>query len=158
MASLAEMERELIVERTRAGLEVARQLGRTGGRKRQMTEIKVRAAKKLLASGVPARDGRYTFTGTANQNVDAVLSNSTFSGCYSVVVSIINPNGSQLVSNAVCGSSNNDLGSVALPTAGTYTVVVTPLNAGTGKGVANIFSQDRLPPLQSSRLQLELSG
>jgi IS5 family transposase len=28
MASLAEMERELIVERTRAGLEVARQLGR----------------------------------------------------------------------------------------------------------------------------------
>jgi Site-specific recombinases, DNA invertase Pin homologs len=30
MASLAEMERELIVERTRAGLEVARQLGRKG--------------------------------------------------------------------------------------------------------------------------------
>ncbi len=56
MASLAEMERELIVERTRAGLEVARQLGRTGGRKRQMTETKVKAAKKLLASGVPARD------------------------------------------------------------------------------------------------------
>ncbi len=56
MASLAEMERELIVERTRAGLEIARQLGRTGGRKRQMTETKVKAAKKLLASGVPARD------------------------------------------------------------------------------------------------------
>ena len=32
MASLSEMERELIVERTRAGLEVARQLGRKGGR------------------------------------------------------------------------------------------------------------------------------
>ena len=31
MASLAEMERELIVERTRAGLDVARQLGRKGG-------------------------------------------------------------------------------------------------------------------------------
>jgi len=30
MASLAEMERELIVERTRAGLQVARQLGRKG--------------------------------------------------------------------------------------------------------------------------------
>ncbi len=56
MASLAEMERELIVERTRAGLEVARQLGRTGGRKRLMTESKVKAAKKLLGSGVPARD------------------------------------------------------------------------------------------------------
>ncbi len=56
MASLAEMERELIVERTRAGLEVARQLGRTGGRTRLMTESKVKAAKKLLASGVSARD------------------------------------------------------------------------------------------------------
>ncbi len=31
MASLAEMERELTVERTRAGLEVARKLGRKGG-------------------------------------------------------------------------------------------------------------------------------
>ena len=56
MASLAEMERELIVERTRAGLEIARQLGRTGGRKRQMTDSKIKAAKKLLASGLPARD------------------------------------------------------------------------------------------------------
>ena len=56
MASLAEMERELIVERTRAGLEVARQLGRMGGRKRQMTESNIKAAKKLLASGVRARD------------------------------------------------------------------------------------------------------
>lgn len=56
MASLAEMERELIVERTRAGLEVARQLGRKGGRKRQMTESKIKSAKKLLASGVPPRD------------------------------------------------------------------------------------------------------
>ena len=36
MASLAEMERDLIVERTRAGLDVARQLGRKGGRKPMM--------------------------------------------------------------------------------------------------------------------------
>ena len=56
MASLAEMERELTIERTQAGLKVARQLGRTGGRKRQMTESKIKSAKKLLASGVPPRD------------------------------------------------------------------------------------------------------
>src|SRR5450830_1495631 len=56
MASLAEMERELIVERTRAGLDVARQLGRKGGRKPKMTESKIESAKKLLASGVPAKD------------------------------------------------------------------------------------------------------
>jgi DNA invertase Pin-like site-specific DNA recombinase len=56
MASLAQMERELTIERTRAGLAVARQLGRKGGRKRQMTESKIRSAKKLLATGVPPRD------------------------------------------------------------------------------------------------------
>jgi DNA invertase Pin-like site-specific DNA recombinase len=56
MASLAEMERELTIERTRAGLEVARQLGRKGGRKRQMTESKIKSAKKLLPSGVRTRD------------------------------------------------------------------------------------------------------
>ena len=56
MASLAEMERELIVERTRAGLEVARQLGRRGGRKPKMTSSKIEAARKLLASGVPHKD------------------------------------------------------------------------------------------------------
>ena len=56
MASLSEMERELIVERTRAGLEVARQLGRKGGRKPKMTGSKIASARKLLASGVPPKD------------------------------------------------------------------------------------------------------
>jgi len=56
MASLAQMERELTLERTRAGLEIARKLGRKGGRKRQMTDSKIQSAKKLLASGVPPRD------------------------------------------------------------------------------------------------------
>lgn len=56
MASLAQMERELTVERTRAGLEAARQLGRKGGRKRQMTDSKIESAKKLLTNGVPPRD------------------------------------------------------------------------------------------------------
>ena len=56
MASLAEMERDLIVERTRAGLDVARQRGGKGGRKPKMTDSKRESAKKLLASGVPPKD------------------------------------------------------------------------------------------------------
>jgi DNA invertase Pin-like site-specific DNA recombinase len=47
---------ELTVERTRAGLEVAKQLGRKGGRKPKMTDSKIESAKKLLASGVPPKD------------------------------------------------------------------------------------------------------
>jgi len=56
MASLAQMERELIVERTRAGLEVAKQLGRRGGRKRKMTDSKIESAKKLIANGISPRE------------------------------------------------------------------------------------------------------
>ena len=56
MASLAQMERELIVERTQAGLRAARNLGRVGGRKRKMDAGKVEAAKRLLSSGSPAKD------------------------------------------------------------------------------------------------------
>ena len=56
MASLAQMERELIVERTQAGLVAARQLGRIGGRKRLMTESKLESARKLLDNGKPPRE------------------------------------------------------------------------------------------------------
>ena len=56
MASLAQMERDLTVERTRAGLEAARQQGRTGGRKRKMDDSKMAAAKRLLQDGIAPRD------------------------------------------------------------------------------------------------------
>lgn len=56
MASLAQMERELMVERTQAGLLAAREQGRVGGRKRIMTEAKIRSARKLLNQGTPPRE------------------------------------------------------------------------------------------------------
>lgn len=56
MASLAQMERELMVERTQAGLLAAREQGRVGGRKRIMTDAKIRSARKLLKQGTPPRE------------------------------------------------------------------------------------------------------
>ncbi|AJZ56761.1 hypothetical protein OI25_7572 [Paraburkholderia fungorum] len=56
MASLAQMERELLAERTRAGLAAAKSIGRTGGRKRSMTDSKIASARKLLTSGMPPRE------------------------------------------------------------------------------------------------------
>lgn len=50
-AALAEFERELIVERTKAGLAAARARGRTGGRPHAMTAAKLRLA--LVAMGQP---------------------------------------------------------------------------------------------------------
>ena len=51
-ASLAEMECELIVGRTRAGLDFARKLDR----KSKVTGSKLESAKKLLASCLPPED------------------------------------------------------------------------------------------------------
>ncbi|OEH97528.1 DNA-invertase [Salmonella enterica] len=53
MGALAEMERELIVERTRAGLEAARAQGRIGGRRPKLTSEQWAQAGRLIASGVP---------------------------------------------------------------------------------------------------------
>ena len=56
MAAIAEFERDLILERTQAGLKAARAKGRVGGRPRQMTEEKIMAARNLLTNGTAVRD------------------------------------------------------------------------------------------------------
>ena len=48
-ASLAEFERELIAERTRAGLAAARARGRSGGRPRKMDQAMLRIAMSAMA-------------------------------------------------------------------------------------------------------------
>ena len=56
MASLSQMESELNVERTKAGLAAAKRLGRVGGRKRIMTDSKIKYAKSLLKKGMMPKD------------------------------------------------------------------------------------------------------
>lgn len=56
MASLAQMERARIAERTKAGLDAGRKRGRMVGRKRRMTPGKVASAQQLLGAGMPPRD------------------------------------------------------------------------------------------------------
>jgi len=60
LALMAEMERELVKERTIAGLAAARARGGTGGgRKRAMTADKIDTPRKLLAAGdKPAKIAR----------------------------------------------------------------------------------------------------
>jgi DNA invertase Pin-like site-specific DNA recombinase len=48
-ASLAEFEREIIRERTNAGLQAARSRGRNGGRPKALSESKAEMARQLYA-------------------------------------------------------------------------------------------------------------
>lgn len=54
--AIAEFERDLIRERTRAGLDAARKRGRVGGRPRAMTPAKLASARRLSEAGTPVRD------------------------------------------------------------------------------------------------------
>jgi DNA invertase Pin-like site-specific DNA recombinase len=56
--ALAEFEKNLVRDRTLAGLQAARKLGRIGGRPRSMSDEKLAAAKRLLRDGTPPKDGR----------------------------------------------------------------------------------------------------
>jgi DNA invertase Pin-like site-specific DNA recombinase len=56
LAALATMEREILVERTRAGLEAARAAGRFGGRPPKLTKEQKRHARLLRAGGVAVDD------------------------------------------------------------------------------------------------------
>ncbi|EAV2253162.1 recombinase family protein [Salmonella enterica] len=55
MGALAEMERELIVERTRAGLAAAREKGRHPGRPRRISAHEWARAEWMLAAGMSRR-------------------------------------------------------------------------------------------------------
>lgn len=55
-AALGQFERDLIRERTRAGLAAAAARGRTGGRRPVVTEEKLRRARVLIAKGLTVRE------------------------------------------------------------------------------------------------------
>jgi DNA invertase Pin-like site-specific DNA recombinase len=51
LGALSQMEREIIIERTRAGLVAAAARGHRGGRPAALDESKIRAARAMLTSG-----------------------------------------------------------------------------------------------------------
>lgn len=51
LGAFAEFEREMFRERTRAGLEVARELGRTGGRRPKLSAQQQDEAVQMISSG-----------------------------------------------------------------------------------------------------------
>ncbi|WP_411908227.1 recombinase family protein [Salmonella enterica] len=76
-AALAEFERNLISERTKAGLEAARARGRLGGRKPKLQKKDIREIRALLKDGsIPVSDvaRRYGVSRTTIYNHVGVVS------------------------------------------------------------------------------------
>ncbi len=91
--------------------------------------ITIDGAAVVSTLTVPGQHARYTFTGTAGQWVNLGLSAVTLT---SSTVSMLNPDGTTLVSTAI-GTGGGSLDpTTALPTTGTYTILVDPASTATG--------------------------
>ena len=84
-----------------------------------------------VTTSTAGQNARYTFSGTAGQTATVSLTNSTYTGCAGLNVSILKPDGTSLSSAGLCGASGT-VGPSSLPTTGTYTVLVNPAGAATG--------------------------
>lgn len=86
---------------------------------------------------VPGQRARYTFTGTAGQWVNLGLTAVTIS---SSTVSLLNPDGTTLVSTSISTTGGSLDPTTTLPTTGTYTIVVDPVGLATGNMTLTLTS------------------
>jgi len=99
------------------------------------------------------QNARLAFSGTAGQQVNVQVSNSTFTGgCWSLILSILKPDGTVLNSANTCGSGDVDLSFVTLPVTGTYTALVDPQGVGTGSVLVTL-SMDQIGPISVNTSQ-----
>jgi YD repeat-containing protein len=95
-----------------------------------------------LTVSVPGQNPKLTFSGTAGQGISLkVNSLSTTLKC--LYVWVLKPDGSGLIAKSSCSPIFVDaftLPATALPATGTYTIVMDPLDAGTGSGTFTLSS------------------
>ncbi len=82
-----------------------------------------------LTLTVPGQRARYTLTGTAGQWMNLGLSSVSIA---SSTVSWLKPDGTTLASATITTAGGSLDSSLALPTTGTYTIVVDPMSVNTG--------------------------
>ncbi len=88
-------------------------------------------AAVTVTAATPGQNARLTFTGSSGQWISLGLTGSTFTGCCSVRVGILRPDGANLISPVYVDANGTSL-HAQLPVSGTYTVLVDPQAANTG--------------------------
>ena len=90
----------------------------------QTGAISIGGSAVTVTASVPGQDTKLTFSGTAGQQISVNVTNSTFGFCPNVVITIYNPDGSQLTSSSICSSDTGFIDSTTLNQTGTYTVFI----------------------------------
>jgi subtilisin family serine protease len=103
------------------------------------------ASPVTATTTVPGQNVQLSFSGSTGRRVSLSLSGVTFgsSTCCSTKVSILNPDGSALVSPTYVGTSGAFIDTRTLPANGTYTAVVDPQGAATGSATLTLYD---VPP------------
>jgi RHS repeat-associated protein len=106
----------------------------------------------------PGQFDQLSFSGAAGQVVSAQISNSTYSYCADVIVNILNPDGSTLTSQfeGLCGGTTF-VSPVTLPTAGTYTLVIAPVNGATGSATFTLWGFQNVTGMLTSGTPVPVS-
>jgi hypothetical protein len=104
-----------------------------------------------VTTSVPGQNSRLAFSGTAGRRISLALSDVTIgpSSFSSAKVSILNPNGSALVSPTYFGTSGGFLDVKVLPSTGTYTILFDPQSTSVGGVTATLYD---VPPDASTAL------
>jgi YD repeat-containing protein len=109
------------------------------------------------------QNARYTFSGTAGNTVSLQLSSVTIS---SGAVSIVKPDGTDLVAPTNFGTGGVVLDTQILPTTGTYAVFVNPTSTYTGNATLTVYntpmsparSRSTAPPSRRPRSPYRVGG
>ncbi|MGC2163557.1 MAG: hypothetical protein WA634_16735 [Silvibacterium sp.] len=84
----------------------------------------------------PGQRALLKFAGEAGELATVDLDSSSFLGeCCSALVGILDSSGTRLPVSNTCGQGACTLASVVLPTSGTYTLVINPINGSVGSTV-----------------------
>jgi len=100
-----------------------------------------------VSLGTPGQNAQLTFAGTAGQRISMQVGNGSFSMAY---LSIVNPDGTNLVSSTIFGTTGTFIDTKTLPATGTYTVVVNPAAAYTGSAPLSLYMVPPDPALSVS--------
>jgi hypothetical protein len=99
--------------------------------------LKMNAAPRTITISRPGQNGRYTFTGAANQQATIKVTNNKLGN---VTVNLYSPNGI-LLAGMTSSTSSFNLNPVTLTSAETYTVTINPAMTETGSIQLQVANQ-----------------